>query len=154
MGNLVNMVDNDKFESKARELESRIHNLIGQFPSILPEPIRELPLFQGFQEHLMYVVMAFLGEENAGDSPQELFIQIPISKYANCKDDSGDSLQQKTFQKINGTIDTCLIISTIESILSKASISEEMLNEMSSWKENACTDKLGTAIYYEIGGEP
>ena len=124
MGNIVNMVDNERFESKARELESKIHNLIGQFTSILPQPIRELPLFQGFQEHLMYVIMAFLEENNAGGSPQELFIQLPISKYANLDDISGDSLQQETFRKINGTIDTCLLISTIESIMSKASVSE------------------------------
>lgn len=144
------MVDNSKFESESLKLDNKIHDLIGQFTSILPRPIRKTPLFQGFQEHLMYVIMAFLGEENTGSSPQELFIQIPISKYANLDNIYGDRLQQETFQKINGTIDTCLLISTIESIMNKASISDESLDKMSSWNGTDNADKLDTAFYCEI----
>ena len=101
----------------------------------------------------MYVIMAFLGEENTGVSPQELFIQIPINKYVNLGDISGDRLQQETFRKINGTIDTCLLLSTIESIMNKASISENSLDEMSLWNETDNADKLDTAFYCKINDD-
>lgn len=154
MGNLVNMVDNDRFEEKAHELDLMIHECIGQFGNFLPKPIGQLPLFQHFQEHLMYVIMAFLNEKNKGSDPQELFIQIPTAKYANANESIEDRLQQETRRKINGTVSSCLILSTIESIYNNAKISEESLEEMSKWNEYFNEDKLGTAIYCEIDGEP
>ena len=154
MGNLVNMVDNNRFEEKAHELDQMNHEYIGQFGNFLPKPIYKLPLFQHFQEHLMYVIMAFLNEKNDSNSPQELFVQIPIVKYTNADVSKEDRLQQETRRKINGTVSSCLLLSTIESIYNNAKISKESLEEMSRWNERDNKEELGTAIYCEIDNEP
>ena len=146
------MVDNNKFESESRKLDNKIHELIGQLTSILPQPINELPLFQGFQEHLMYVIMSFLGEENTGGSPQELFIQIPINKFANIDETGENKIHQDACKRLNGAIVACLMLSTIDKYYNDARVSEDLINDMSGWSEDNNSDKIGSAIYCEYDG--
>ena len=51
------MIDNIKFEAKANELDKKIHEKVGQWTNFLPNPIKGMPLFQNFLEHLMYDIM-------------------------------------------------------------------------------------------------
>ncbi len=140
------MIDNNRFEVRVCELDRLINNYIEKYSSFLPCPIKRLPSFERFQEHLMYVIMSFLQEENPNNSPQELFIQIPVQEFANLEADNGnDLLQCETFQKTTGTIATCLIISTIESILNKYKMTDNQLQVINrhNWEE-------GTSILAEL----
>ena len=89
------MIDNNKFEAKANELDKMIHEKVAKWTGLLPTPINGMPLFQNFQEHLMYVIMSFLNQENTSDSPQELFIQIPVEEFANLKEEEKTGIKYK-----------------------------------------------------------
>ena len=103
------MIDNNKFEAKAKELDQKIHEKVERWADLLPNPIKGMPLFQNFQEHLMYVIMSFLKQENISDSPQELFIQIPVEEFANLKSGKDkDKIQIDSFRRTTGTIAACL----------------------------------------------
>lgn len=133
------MIDNSKFESKAKELDEMIHKKVAKWADLLPNPIKGMPLFQNFQEHLMYVIMSFLNQENTSDFPQELFIQIPIEEFANLKGRNGrDNVQTESFEKVTGTVAACLTLSTINSIWNRIKVPENITyrGENSNWYKN------------------
>lgn len=140
------MIDNNKFEAKANELDKIIHEKVAKWADLLPNPIKGMPRFQNFQEHLMYVIMSFLEQENTSDSPQELFIQIPVEEFANLKDENGrDNVQSDGFQRTTGTIATCLLMSCTEKIWDTIKVSEEHLNSNKLWYK-----KLNTSFLAEF----
>lgn len=133
------MIDNNKFEAKAKELDQKIHEKVERWADLLPNPIKGMPLFQNFQEHLMYVIMSFLEQENTSDSPQELFIQIPVEEFANLKGRNGrDTVQTESFEKVTGTVAACLTLSTINSIWNRIKVPENVTyrGENSNWYKN------------------
>ena len=147
------MVNNQLFEEIARELDLKIHSKIGALSDYLPSPIEDMPLFQNLQEHLMYVIMSFLSEENVDEEPHELFIQIPINRFSNTTAYGSDEYQKVANQMTTGTIATCLLMSTIGSIINKVKLSESQIQEMAAWDRNN-RDQIGTTIICEINGEP
>lgn len=133
------MIDNNKFEAKANELDKMIYEKVAKWADLLPNPIKGMPLFQNFQEHLMYVIMSFLEQENTSDSPQELFIQIPVEEFANLKGRNGrDNVQTESFEKVTGTVAACLTLSTINSIWNRIKVPENVTyrGENSNWYKN------------------
>lgn len=138
------MIDNDKFEARACDIDSMIHNKLGDWSDFLPVTIPKLPSFQRFQEHLMYAIMSFLNEENNSGSPQELFIQIPVEDFANIDKKGRDNLQKETFQKATGTVATCLSLATIDSILDKSELPEERIRNIDKWDREE-----GTTIFID-----
>lgn len=147
------MVKNQLFEDIVRELDNNIHRRIGPLSDYLPNPIDDMPLFQNFQEHLMYIIMSFLSEEDADEEPQELFIQIPVNKFSNITAYGGDEYQMLANQMTAGTIASCLFMSTIGNLINKVKLTESQIQEMAAWNKNN-RDKIGTTIICEINGEP
>ena len=137
------MIDNNKFEAKAKELDQKIHEKVERWADLLPNPIKGMPLFQNFQEHLMYVIMSFLEQENTSDSPQELFIQIPVEEFANLKGRNGrDNVQIDSFRRTTGTIAACLLMASTKKIWDTIKVSEELLNSNKSWYKKLDTSFL------------
>lgn len=133
------MIGNNKFEAKAKELDQKIHEKVERWADLLPNPIKGMPLFQNFQEHLMYVIMSFLNQENTSDFPQELFIQIPVEEFANLKGRNGrDNVQTESFEKVTGTVAACLTLSTINSIWNRIKVPGNVTyrGENSNWYKN------------------
>ena len=140
------MVDSGRFEERIRTIDRYIGDSIERWTDFLPRSIGRLPYFEKFLKHMMYVVMSFLNEENSTNTPQELFIQIPVQEFANIEvQDGNDGLQCETFQKTTGTIAACLILSTIESILNKYKMSDVQLRDIdrNKWEQ-------GTTILTEL----
>ena len=132
------MIDNNKFEAKANKLDKMIHEKVAKWAVLLPNPTK-MPLFQNFQEHLMYVIMSFLNQENTSDFPQELFIQIPVEEFANLKGRNGrDNVQTESFEKVTGTVAACLTLSTINFIWNRIKVPENVTyrGEKSNWYKN------------------
>jgi hypothetical protein len=128
------MIDNNKFEAKANELDKMIHEKVAKWAVLLPNPTKGMPLFQNFQEHLMYVIMSFLEQENTSDSPQELFIQIPVEEFANLKSGKDkDKVQIDSLRRTTGTIAACLLMASTKKIWDTIKVSEEHLNSNKSW---------------------
>ena len=133
------MIDNNKFEAKANKLDKMIHEKVAKWAVLLPNPTKGMPLFQNFQEHLMYVIMSFLNQENTSDFPQELFIQIPVEEFANLKGRNGrDNVQTESFEKVTGTVAACLTLSTINFIWNRIKVPENVTyrGEKSNWYKN------------------
>ena len=137
------MIDNNKFEAKANELDKMIREKVAKWTGLLPNPINGMPLFQNFQEHLMYVIMSFLNQENTSDSPQELFIQIPVEEFANLKGGKdGDKVQIDSFRRTTGTIAACLLMSCTNKIWDTIKVSEVLLNSNKPWYKKLDTSFL------------
>lgn len=127
------MVSYDKWHDAACELDEEIHKKLGSMSDTLPKQIKVLPSFGNFLEHLMYIIMSFLNEDSREESPQELFIQIPVEEFANLNGGrNGDKLQVETYKAATGAIATCLYLSSVKRVC----------DELCDYKEKVLEGKI------------
>lgn len=94
---------------------------------------RNYPNFMAFQEHLMYVIISFLNEENSADNrPKELFIQLPIEEFAVAGRD-----QDNNFRRLVGTAEACLQLCSVGSYYDCINVTPEMVEQgLDDWSNN------------------